>query len=75
VQAFRAAGLPTQIPRLQGPAHYRDLMAIDKKAEGGSIRYVLLKRMGEAYVSAVDNALVDAALDASFERSGEGASA
>ena len=67
VQAFAAAGLPTRAPRLQGPAHYRELMAIDKKAEGGAIRYVLLKHMGEAYVSAVDDALVDAALEASFE--------
>ncbi len=67
VQAFAAAGLPTRAPRLQGAAHYRELMAIDKKAEGGAIRYVLLKQMGEATVSAVDAALVDAALEASFE--------
>ena len=39
-------------------------MRIDKKAEGGAIRYVLLKRLGEAYVAPVADADVMPALAA-----------
>jgi 3-dehydroquinate synthase len=43
------AGLPVTGPAL-GPARYLDLMAIDKKAEAGRIRYVLLDRIGTSRI-------------------------
>ena len=46
------AGLPVKAPDL-GTARYLDLMRHDKKADAGAIRYVLLKRLGEAFVTAV----------------------
>ena len=45
-----AAGLPVQAPEL-GLERYLELMGHDKKVEGGRIRFVLLKRIGEAFVS------------------------
>jgi len=41
-------------------------MRIDKKAEDGAIRYVLLKRLGEAYVAAVPDEQVVPALQATY---------
>ena len=46
-----AAGLPVKAPDL-GLERYLDLMGHDKKVEGGRIRFVLLKGIGEAFVSA-----------------------
>ena len=48
---LKAAGLPPHPPEL-GLARYLELMGHDKKVEGGRIRFVLLKRIGEAFVSA-----------------------
>jgi 3-dehydroquinate synthase len=62
---IKRAGLPTVSPDL-GQARYFELMRIDKKAEGGSIRYVLLKRLGEAYVAPVPDEQVAPALAAAF---------
>ncbi|MGH8665026.1 MAG: 3-dehydroquinate synthase [Burkholderiales bacterium] len=46
-----AAGLPTMAPRL--PAErYLELMGHDKKVQAGRLRLVLLRRLGEAFVSA-----------------------
>ena len=59
------AGLPTASPQL-GQQRYFDLMRIDKKAEDGAIRYVLLKRLGEAYVAAVPDEQVVPALQATY---------
>ena len=47
---LKGAGLPLEPPRL-GLARYLELMGHDKKVEGGCIRFVLLKRIGEACVS------------------------
>ncbi|MBI2509027.1 MAG: 3-dehydroquinate synthase, partial [Betaproteobacteria bacterium] len=44
------AGLPVTAPDL-GLTRYLELMGHDKKVEGGRIRFVLLKRIGEAFVS------------------------
>ena len=41
------AGLPTQAPPL-GAERYMQLMARDKKVEGGAMRFVLLARLGRA---------------------------
>ena len=45
-----SAGLPVTAPDL-GLERYLELMSHDKKVEGGRIRFVLLKRIGEAFVS------------------------
>jgi 3-dehydroquinate synthase len=45
------AGLPTVAPDL-GVARYLELMGLDKKVEGGKLRLILLRRIGQAYVSA-----------------------
>jgi 3-dehydroquinate synthase len=44
------AGLPVTGPAL-GPERYLDLMAIDKKAEAGRVRYILLDRIGAARIT------------------------
>ena len=43
------AGLPVVAPNL-GPEKYLSLMGLDKKVEGGKMRFILLKRIGEAVV-------------------------
>lgn len=43
------AGLPVRAPDL-GPEKYLNLMELDKKVEGGKMRFILLKRIGEAVV-------------------------
>ena len=51
------AGLPTQGPRL-GAARYLELMRLDKKAEAGEIRFVIIDGPGRAAVRAAPDALV-----------------
>ena len=51
------AGLPVTGPAL-GPERYLDLMAVDKKAEAGRIRFILLDRLGAARI--VDRVPADA---------------
>ncbi len=51
VKLLQRAGLPVRGPRL-GVDRYLELMGHDKKVEGGKIRFVLLKKIGEAFVSA-----------------------
>lgn len=51
VKLLLRAGLPVLGPRL-GVERYLELMGHDKKVEGGKIRFVLLKKIGEAFVSA-----------------------
>ncbi|MFZ2301392.1 MAG: 3-dehydroquinate synthase [Gallionella sp.] len=48
---FECAGLPTVAPDL-GVEKYLELMGLDKKVESGKIRFVLLKAIGHAVVSA-----------------------
>jgi 3-dehydroquinate synthase len=50
VRLLQRAGLPVLGPRL-GIERYLELMGHDKKVEGGKIRFVLLKKIGEAFVS------------------------
>ena len=52
-----AAGLPLKGPRL-GAARYMELMRVDKKAEGGEIRFVLIGAPGRAVTRAAPDALV-----------------
>jgi 3-dehydroquinate synthase len=64
VKLIEAAGLPVQGPAL-GASRYLELMAVDKKAEGGDIRYVLIDSPGGAVMRAVPDALVAEVIDAS----------
>jgi len=63
-----AAGLPVRGPAL-GADRYLDLMRVDKKAEAGEIRFVVLDRPGSASVRGAPDALVREVLDACCERS------
>jgi len=48
---IRAAGLPDVAPDL-GVDRYLEYMGHDKKVEGGKMRFVLLKKLGEAVITA-----------------------
>ena len=58
-----ALKLPTVPPRL-GLERYMDLMSVDKKAEGGEVRYILLNGIGRSTIKAVDDQLVAQTLEA-----------
>ena len=57
------AGLPVVGPRL-GAERYLELMRVDKKAEGGALRFVVIEAPGRAGVRSVSEALVAAVVDA-----------
>ena len=44
---YEQAGLPVVAPNL-GPEKYLSLMGMDKKVEGGKMRFILLRHIGEA---------------------------
>ncbi|MEW6694600.1 MAG: 3-dehydroquinate synthase [Pseudomonadota bacterium] len=61
-----AAGLPTRAPVL-GPdnaARYLALMRVDKKAEGGATRFVVVDEQGHAALQAVPDAVVAEVIEA-----------
>ena len=60
-----AAGLPLSRPRSVS-ARYLELMRMDKKAVGGSLRFVVLEGPGRAAVRHVDEAIVGETIE-SFE--------
>ena len=57
------AGLPTRAPRLS-VQRWLQLMRVDKKAEGGEIRFVLIDGLGRATVRAAPDALVCEVIEA-----------
>jgi 3-dehydroquinate synthase len=58
-------GLPLTAPADLATERYLDLMGVDKKAEGGRVRYVLLEAVGAAFVTAeVPEDVITAAIDA-----------
>jgi 3-dehydroquinate synthase len=52
------AGLPVRAPALGGAQRWLDLMRVDKKAVGGSLRFVVIEAVGRASLRAVPEALV-----------------
>jgi 3-dehydroquinate synthase len=52
------AGLPVRGPALLSPARYLELMRVDKKTQGGDIRFVLLDGEGHATVRSAPEAMV-----------------
>jgi 3-dehydroquinate synthase len=62
VRLVQRTGLPVQAPDL-GAERWFELMAVDKKAEAGDIRYVLLEGQGHAALRSVPRATVQAALN------------
>jgi 3-dehydroquinate synthase len=49
--------LPTTPPKF-GADRYMELMQVDKKTEGGQIRYVVLEKIGKAVIKSVPNTQV-----------------
>ncbi|NKJ46566.1 3-dehydroquinate synthase [Burkholderia sp. SG-MS1] len=63
VDVIIAAHLPTKAPAL-GERRYVELMQVDKKAEAGAIKFILLKRFGETLITQAPDAEVHATLAA-----------
>jgi 3-dehydroquinate synthase len=64
---IRYAGLPVVGPSLRGQdnaGRYLDLMRVDKKAEGGEIRFVLIDGPARATMRGAPDALVREVIDA-----------
>jgi 3-dehydroquinate synthase len=66
-QLCQRAGLPVVGPDL-GAQRYLELMQIDKKAEGGEIRFVVIDALGQARMQAAPEALVRAVLADNCQR-------
>jgi 3-dehydroquinate synthase len=56
-----AADLPTVAPAL-GVDRFIELMRVDKKAEAGEITFLLLRKLGQAFVTTVPDADLRATL-------------
>lgn len=64
VALFKRAKLPVTAPDL-GPERYLQLMGLDKKVEGGRMRFILLRAIGSAFLTAdVPHGALAAALGA-----------
>jgi shikimate kinase / 3-dehydroquinate synthase len=59
----RAAGLPVVAPDL-GNERWLELMQVDKKNEGGEIRFILLKPLGTPLITTVPHAILRETLQA-----------
>jgi 3-dehydroquinate synthase len=60
---IQAMHLPTKAPNF-GAERYIELMQVDKKTEGGAIRYVLLEKIGKAQIKSVNDMIVIQTLEA-----------
>ena len=56
-----AAHLPVRAPAL-GAQRYVDLMSVDKKAEAGAVKFILLDGVGRAIITAVPDSALQATL-------------
>ncbi len=52
------SGLPVKAPASIGVERFLNLMRVDKKAEDGEIRFVLIERLGQAVMRSAPDALV-----------------
>ncbi|MGZ5786859.1 MAG: 3-dehydroquinate synthase, partial [Ramlibacter sp.] len=59
---LREAGLPVVAPRL-GADRYLELMRVDKKAEAGELKFVVIDRPGSAVLRGAPDALVREVID------------
>jgi 3-dehydroquinate synthase len=57
----RAAGLPVEAPDL-GAERWIELMDVDKKNEGGAIKFILLKPLGSPSITSVPGDVLEATL-------------
>jgi 3-dehydroquinate synthase len=62
-RAVAAAGLPTRIEGLSRDAAIESMRG-DKKAQGGTIRFIVLESLGHAAQHTVSNEILDATLAA-----------
>ncbi|HZX28722.1 MAG TPA: bifunctional shikimate kinase/3-dehydroquinate synthase AroKB [Telluria sp.] len=62
-RVVEAAGLPVRAPDL-GVERWLELMEVDKKNEGGAIKFILLKPLGKAVIESVPRELLLATLAA-----------
>ena len=60
---IHSMNLPIVPPKF-GVQRYMELMQVDKKTEGGQIRYVILEKIGKAQIESVPDALVTETLSA-----------
>ena len=58
-----AAGLPVHAPDF-GYTRYAELMAQDKKVDAGKIKFILLERLGQAYIGSLSPEVIQGALQA-----------
>jgi shikimate kinase/3-dehydroquinate synthase len=64
-QVVEAAGLPGVAPDL-GEERWLELMEVDKKNEGGKIKFILLKPLGQAHITTVPQETLLATLRSSI---------
>lgn len=62
-QIIKSMNLPITPPKF-GSKRYMELMQVDKKTEGGQIRYVVLEKIGKALIKSVDDTTVIETLNA-----------
>ena len=65
---MKAAGLPVVAPDL-GVDRWLELMEVDKKNEGGQIKFILLKPLGQATITSAPADLLEATLNACVTKS------
>ncbi|MDO3387384.1 3-dehydroquinate synthase [Gilvimarinus sp. SDUM040013] len=65
IKLIELAGLPIKGPANMTNQQYLDLMSVDKKVQDGQLRLILLKSLGEAFVTSdIDSELLLQTLDA-----------
>jgi 3-dehydroquinate synthase len=68
---LRRAHLPVQPPAKLGSEAFLRLMAVDKKARDGRLRFILLKALGQAVIAAdIDPVLLRATLESACQAVG-----
>ncbi|WKB51931.1 3-dehydroquinate synthase [Eleftheria terrae] len=65
---IQRAGLPVAGPRALSASRYLELMRVDKKSEGGEIRFVVVEALGRAGMRGAPDALVAQVIEAHTER-------